>query len=296
MALRLNRRELFTAGAASAVALAIPASSQTARGALQESNRKMHLGIVTYNIAKDWDLDTILKICKEAGIEGVEFRTTHAHGVEPALDASKRAEVRKKCTDAGLIQTSLGSVCEFQSEDPNTVKKNIETCRDFILLAKDIGARGVKVRPNGLPKDPSIPLDKTLEQIGRALAECGRFGADNGVEIWLEVHGGITQLVPNSRKIMDACGHKNVGVTWNSNNTDVVNGSVKENFELIRPWIRCCHITELWSGYPYRELFSLLNQTGYDRFTLCEVGTSIKPEDGAAFLKCYRGFWKELNR
>src|SRR2546425_8845204 len=43
-------------------------------------------------------------------------------------------------------------------------------------------ARGVKVRPNGIPKD--APLDKTLEQIGKALAECGKIGADSGVEIW----------------------------------------------------------------------------------------------------------------
>jgi sugar phosphate isomerase/epimerase len=286
----VNRRDLIRA--AGAAALAVPALPANA----QEANRKMHLGIVTYNVAKDWDLDTLLKNCREAGIEGVEFRTTHAHGVEPTLDAAKRAEVRKKIAYSGLLQTSLGSTCEFQSDDPAEVRKNIETCKEFVLLAKDIGARGVKVRPNGLPKDKSIPLDRTLEQIGKALAECGQFGADHGVEIWMEVHGGTTQLVPNSRKIMDACGHKNVGVTWNSNNTDVLNGSVKENFELIRPWIRCCHITELWSGYPYRELFTLLNQTGYDRFTLCEVGSSIRAEDGATFLKCYRGLWKELSR
>jgi len=291
----VNRRELLAGGIVGAAALALPSNVQ----AEQESNRKMHLGIVTYNVAKDWDLDTILRNCHEAGIEGVEFRTTHAHGVEPALDAGKRAEVRKKCADAGLLQTSLGSTCEFQSDDSAEVRRNVETCREFVLLAKDIGARGVKVRPNGLPKDKSIPLEKTLEQIGKALAECGQIGADHGVEIWMEVHGPTTQLVPNARKIMDFCGHKNVGVTWNSNNTDVndaAHGSVKENVALLRPWIRCCHITELWSSYPYRELFTLLNQTGYDRFTLCEIGSPIKAEDGATFLKCYKGLWKELSR
>ncbi len=95
---------------------------------------------------------------------------------------------------------------------------------------------------------------------------------------------------------MDHCGHPNVGVTWNSNATDVVDGSVKQSFDLLRPFIRCCHITELWSNYPYRELFSLLNDTGYDRFTLCEVGSSIQVEDGATFLKCYKGLWSELSK
>jgi sugar phosphate isomerase/epimerase len=289
----MSRRELLQRGAITAAAVA-SASAGNASPLPQETKRKMHLGIVTYNVAKDWDFETLLKNCKEAGIEGIEFRTTHAHGVEPGINAATRREIKEKCAAAGLLQTSLGSVCEFQSPDPEVVRKNIATCGEFIKLAQDIGARGVKVRPNGLPKD--APLDKTLEQIGKALAECGKMGADHGVEIWMEVHGGITQLAPNSRKIMDACGHPNVGVTWNSNNTDVVNGSVKENFALLKPFIRCCHITELWSDYPYRELFGLLNESGYDRFTLCEVGSPIKAEDGVAFLRCYKGLWKELSR
>jgi hypothetical protein len=39
------------------------------------------LGIVTYNIAKDWDLSTILTKLDALGYEGVELRTTHAHKV-----------------------------------------------------------------------------------------------------------------------------------------------------------------------------------------------------------------------
>jgi hypothetical protein len=75
-----------------------------------------------------------------------------------------------------------------------------------------------------------------------------------------------------------------------------VDGSVKTSFELLHPYIKCCHITELWGDYPYRELFSLLNDSGYDRFALCEIGASIKAEDGVIFLKAYRGLWKELSR
>ena len=39
---------------------------------------------------------------------------------------------------------------------------------------------------------------------------------------------------------MQAAGHQNVGLCWNSNPTDVVNGSVKQSFDLLRPWIRNC--------------------------------------------------------
>ncbi len=254
----------------------------------------MKLGIVTYNVARDWDLPTLLKNCQAAGIEGVEPRTTHAHGIEPSLSPSERRDVRERFTDAGVALWGLGSICEFHAADPAIVRKNIDDCREWVSLARDLGARGVKVRPNGLRKD--VPAEQTLAQIADALKECGRFGAENGVEIWVEVHGAETQRPSNMRRIMDLCGHENVGVVWNCNPGEVENGSIRGAFDLLRPFIRSCHITELWGDYPFRELFGLFRETGYDRFTLCEVGSAIGPDSGTPFLKCYRGLWKELHR
>jgi len=282
----LTRRDVVRMGLASAGALALGGRARAAGG--------FHLGLVTYNVAKDWDLDTLLRNVREAGLEGVEFRTTHAHGVERSLDAVRRAEVRKKCADAGLLQTSLGSVCEFHSPDPAVVRQNVEDCREWVLLAKDIGARGVKVRPNGLPK--GVPEEKTLEQIGRALAECGAYAGDHGVEIWVEVHGDQTKVPARMRRIMDASSHPSVGLTWNSNDTDVTDGSVAASFALLRPFIRCCHITDLRSGYPYRELFALLAQSGFKGFTLCEFPDPVPAFNGVTWLEDYRARWDALKR
>jgi sugar phosphate isomerase/epimerase len=293
MSEQINRRDLFRLGGVSALTAVVGSAADSAPG-LGRAESKPRLGLVSYNVAKDWDLDTLLKNCREAGFEGAEFRTTHAHGVEPSLDSARRKEIKQKCADSGLKQTSLGSICEFHSTDPAVVRQNVETCRQFVELAKDIGARGVKVRPNGLPKD--VPPEKTLEQIGKTLAECGKFAADSGIEIWVEVHGGGTSLPANCRKILEICGHPSVGITWNSNATDLVDGSVKQGFETLRPFIRCAHINDLWGSYPYRELFTLMNLSGFDGFTLIECGFTIRAEDGIPFLKCYKGLWKELIR
>src|SRR5687767_15621016 len=64
--------------------------------------------------------------------------------------------------------------------------------------------------------------------ISAALREVGDYGQGKGVEIWMEVHGRITQDPPVSAAIMSATSHDNVGVCWNSNPTDVVNGSRSE--------------------------------------------------------------------
>jgi len=257
------------------------------------------LGLVTYNTAAQWDLSTILKVCKAVGIAAVECRTTHKHGVEPTLSADQRAEVRKRFADSGVVFWGCGSVCEFHASDAEVVKKNVETCKQFVELVHDLGGTGVKVRPNGLPK--GVAVEKTLEQIGKSLAVCGAAAERFGVEIWVEVHGAGTQEPANMKTIMDHCGHKSVGVTWNSNATDVKDGSVKAAFDLLKPWIKSCHINDLYKEhsatgpYPYRELFRLLRELQYDRYTLIEVGRT--PPDvatGEEFLRYYKALWTEL--
>lgn len=287
----LSRREFLAASAIAATSGVCPALSRA------EEAPKFKLGTVTYNVPKDWDLPTLLKVCKEVGIAAVECRTTHKHGVEPSLSASQRKDVKKQFADAGVVFWGCGSVCEFQSTDPAVVKKNIEECKRFVDLVKDIGGHGVKVRPNGLPKgaDPQ----KTFEQIGKALIECGRAADAAGIEIWVEVHGAVTQVPKNMKTIMDACGHKSVGVTWNSNPTDIENKSVAAAFALLKPHIKSCHINDLDNDakgkYPYRELFKLFREAGYDRYTLCEVGTAYPDVDkGTAFFKQYKATWDKL--
>jgi sugar phosphate isomerase/epimerase len=172
-------------------------------------------------------------------------------------------------------------------------------CKRFVELVADIGGKGVKVRPNDLPKE--VETAKTLEQIGKALIPCGQAAGDAGVEIWVEVHGRGTQHPPHMKTIMQECGHKAVGVTWNSNPTDLKDGSIEEHFKLLAPWIKSCHINELTNehrkAYPYRELFRLLRGIGYDRTTLIEVGKVWKDADLATeYLKVYKSLWLELAR
>ena len=261
-----------------------------------EKPLKFKLGMVTYNVPATWDLPTILKVCKEVGIAAIECRTSHKHNVEPKLTTDQRKDVKQQFADAGVVFWGSGTICEFHSDDPAVVK-NIETCKEFIGLVHDIGGTGVKVRPNGVPKgaDPR----KTFEQIGTALIECGKAGKDAGVEIWVEVHGAATAVPKNVKAIMDACGHPSVGLTWNSNPTDLdEKKSVAEAFDLLKPWIRSCHINDLENDkagkYPYRELFKLLRGIGYDRYTMCEVGKSYDVAEGTKFLKDYKKLWDEL--
>lgn len=250
----------------------------------------MKLGFVTYQIAKDWDVDTLIDMCRKTGFEGVEPRTTHAHGIEVDLSAGQRQEVRRKFEDAGIALAGLGSAFEYHAIEPDVVRQNVQGTIEYAKLAADLGCPGVKVRPNGLQTDKGIPAEKTLEQIGLALRECGAAAADVGVQIRLEVHGRETCIPSNIRTILDHADHANVTACWNSNAQDVVDGSVKQSFDLLKDRIGLVHITELCKPeYPWRELFGLLKASGYDGFTLAEIPASPEPE---RLLKYYRALWE----
>jgi len=251
----------------------------------------MLLGAVTYNILKDWDLEKIITTLEASGFSGVELRTSHAHKVEPSLSPAEREQVKQRFARSKVRLVSFGTTAEFHSPDPAVRRKHVEDAKAFIDLAHDTGAWGIKVRPNGLPKE--VPVDTTIGNIGACLKEIGDYGMGKGVEIYMEVHGRDTQVPTVSHRIMKAANHSNVGVCWNSNPTDLVNGSIKPSFDLLRPWIKNVHINELAGPYPYRELFKLLRESKYERYTLCEAQESKEPE---RFLRWYAALWRELNR
>jgi sugar phosphate isomerase/epimerase len=251
----------------------------------------MQLGAVTYNVLKDWDLETCITKLEEAGFAAVELRTQHKHGVEITLTKEQRKQVAERFARSKVRLLSYGTTCEFHSPDPAVRKKNVDEAKQWIDLAHDTGAWGIKVRPNGFPKD--VPPAQTVQNIGACLNELGNFGVGKGVEVWVEVHGAITQIPTNMADIMRATKHQNVGLCWNSNPTDVENGSVAKSFALLKPWIKNVHINELSSNYPWRELFTLLRKAGYERYMLCECAESKEPE---RFLRWYRALWTELSR
>ena len=111
------------------------------------------LGIVTYNIAKDWDLPTILARLEKLEYEGVELRTTHAHKVEVNLTKAEREDVRKRFEDSPVQLAGLGSAFEYHAADPAVVRKNIDGTKEYVRLAHDVGCAGregpAQRRPQG---------------------------------------------------------------------------------------------------------------------------------------------------
>jgi hydroxypyruvate isomerase len=244
----------------------------------------MKLGLVTYQWAKDWDLPTLIANCEKTGFQAVELRTQHAHKVETNLNASQRAEVKKRFADSSVTCVGYGSNFEFHSPDQAKLRENIEQTKEYIKLCKDIGATGIKVKPNNLPAE--VPKEKTIAQIAASLNEVGKYANDYGQLVRVEAHGPLTQELANMKAIFQQVTEKNVKICWNSNPPDLLFPGLDRSFKMVQQWLGdTVHIRELNgdSGYPFQQLFNLFSGINYNGWILLEASTD--PADKITAMK-----------
>lgn len=250
------------------------AAPRAVAASMSPLGENIQFGLVTYMWGADWDLPTLIANCETSQVLGVELRVEHAHKVDPTLTPDKRGEVRKRFEDSPVTLLGMGTNYEFHSPKEDEVKRNIANAKDYVKLSHDIGGSGVKVKPNALPKE--VAVEKTLEQIGKALAELGDYALGFGQEIRLEVHGGVTDL-GHIKTVMEVAARDNVRVCWNSNDQDLLGEGIEANFAKVKDYLgHTTHIREVNDGkYPYDKLTKLLVEADYDGWVLLEARTKV---------------------
>jgi len=243
---------------------------------------KMKLGLVTYQWGKDWDLPTLIQNCEKSGLLGVELRTQHAHEVETNLSASQRTDVKKRFADSPVTCVGYGSNFDYHHVDQGKLKESIKGTKEYIKLCSDIGATGIKVKPNTIPE--GVPREKTIAQIAASLNEVGQFASDMGQLIRVEVHGKETQKLPVMKAIFEQVTEKSVKICWNCNDQDLLAPGLEANFHSVKKWFGdTVHIRELNVGdYPYQQLMDLFVEMNYKGWILLEARTA--PEDRVAAM------------
>jgi len=277
---QITRRHFLQTGIAAGIGLAAMKNLT----ACSESPKKgMQFGLVTYLWAQHWDLPTIISNCEDAGYLGVELRTMHAHGVETSLTSAQRADVKKRFADSPVNCLGYGGNFEYHSPDQAILRENIEQTKEYIKLCADIGATGIKVKPNDLPD--AVPPEKTIAQIAASLNEVGKFANDYGQLVRVEVHGQKTQEIPVMKAIFDQVTEPLVKICWNSNDQDLLPPGLEANFNSLKKWFGdTVHVRELNEGsYPYQQLFDLFNAMDYKGWILLEART--EPSDTVAAMK-----------
>jgi sugar phosphate isomerase/epimerase len=274
-----NRRDFLKKSLLSGIALS---SMGAWAGPVVPKAASMKLGLVTYLWGKDWALPELIANCEKAGYEGVELRTQHAHGVETSLSKRERKEVKKRFKNSPVTCVGYGSNYEYHSPDTAELAANIRDTKEYIKLCHDIGATGIKVKPNRLPEE--VSREKTIAQIAKSFSEVGDYAKDYGQLVRVEVHGRVTQQLPVMKAIFDQVTSSNVKICWNSNDTDLMDPGLVGNFNMVKQWLGdTTHIRAFDENeYPFEQLFQLMHQADYNGWILVEAHSD--PSDKVAAM------------
>ena len=130
----------------------------------------------------------------------------------------------------------------------------------------------------------SVPKEKTIAQIAASLNEVGKFASDLGQLVRVEVHGNLTQEIPNMRAIFEQVTEKNVKMCWNCNDQDLLPPGLEANFNSVKKWFGdTVHVREFNVGeYPYQQLMNLFAEIKYGGWILLEART--EPVDKIAAM------------
>ena len=301
-----SRRAFINTAAASAALGIFPGYTASGFDIKKDKNsfipnkNPLKLGLMTYLVGESWDIDTIIKNLHETKLEHVELRTTHKHGVEVSLNKQPRSEVKKRFADAN-IAISLASAFSYHHTNPNELRSNIEGTKEYLQLASDIGAEGIRVFPNAVPKEGESDREKILEQIGKSVSECANVGRNLGVEVRLEEHGQGTSNIPVIKQILDYADNPHVYIIWNCSQSDFTGEGLPKGFEgmtlekqfnLVKDRISCVHLRDLSTDYPWRELFGLLSGAGYKGY--CDVEVSPASCEPVRYLSNFRALFLAL--
>lgn len=291
-----SRRDFLNTAAVSTTAILLPgfaaeSSRQKEEKTFSLNKNPLKLGLMSYLVGQSWDIETIIKNLHETKFEHFELRTTHKHGVEVTLSKEQRSEVKKRFNDAG-IAISLASGFMYHSADQDELKKNIEGTKEYLQLAADVGALGIRVFPNAVPKEGEKDREKILEQISKSVSGLANVGHNLGVEIRLEEHGQGTDNIPVIKKILDYADNPNVYIIWNSSPNDVTGLGLEAHFNMVKDRIRGVHMRELFTDYPWREFFSLLGKSGYKGY--CDAELSDESCEPIRMMNNYRALFFAL--
>ena len=291
----ISRRGFLTGGLGAAVGVCSLGAQRPSllRAAEPSAKSKMRFGLATYTWGKDWDIPTLIANCDKAGVYVVELRTSsnYAHGVELALNAPQRAEVKKRFADSPVHIVSIACSERMDWPEPERLREAIEAAKAYLKLSHDVGCDVLRVFPNQF--HPNIPREKTIEQIARAVNELGVVAAGLGQEVSLEAHGPAGEL-PTMRAIMDRVTQPTVRVRLNCDARDTQGKGFVANFGLVKDFLsRVIHLHDLSDPkYPYQLMVDLLLKANWEGWALAERGDTVP--DRVRALTEQRRAWEAM--
>jgi sugar phosphate isomerase/epimerase len=174
-------------------------------------------------------LQEILDIAATYGVQGLELRSMAGQIVHAGLSSEERGWIRRRINEAGLHVVCVATYVRVG--DPGLSDDHVlGELEAQMLLARDLGAAGVRVFPGGAGTDSDA-------RIARRLAAAALSAPD--IRIWLETHDSHPRGT-DIRRVMtlldEICPGHGVQVIWDVLHPAAAGERPATTFEAIGPW------------------------------------------------------------
>jgi len=257
----------------------------------------------------NWDLSTILQRANEYGYAGVDFR-----GYLGEVDLRKAsifapaeiAQTARMFRDAGLAVSAMSSSAHMFDATPEKRQASLDEMKAYAELARDVGAKFVRIFGGGLN---GVPLEDALPVASQTLCHASNIAQQTGIVFVVETHDDWVATPPLARAFEMAGFPKSVEMLWDVHHPYRMKGESPETtWQNIGRHVRYTHwkdsIAKPDGGYtlcrfgqgdiPLKKIYDVMTAGGYDGWHTLEWEKRWHPEIAepeVAFLDFVRVMW-----
>ncbi|OEV02795.1 sugar phosphate isomerase/epimerase family protein [Streptomyces oceani] len=238
----------------------------------------------------------VLRLATENGFHGVELRAHPEESVRPGMSRAERLSVVERFRDAGIEILTVAGYPRVAA--PGADEPVLAELRSLLELARDLGARWVRVFPGGATgaeereqeADPGTAVGTDADATAvRRLSAAAPMASDMGVRVLLETHDSHPTGADVAR-VLDAVASDAVGGLWDVLHTWRGREEPSETLRLLGPHLGYVQVKDIAARedttplppgagiLPLAEVIELLARRSWDGWLCWEYEKRWYPE------------------
>jgi sugar phosphate isomerase/epimerase len=205
---------------AGAASLCLPGLARAEGSAQKKENQErkeyLKLSLNAFSFDKplrdgSMTLDDLLDFCAATGFDGVDLTGYYFPGYPEPPSDEYIYHIKRKAFRLGIDLGCTGVRNDFTWADPIKREGEKKLVKDWIQVARKLGAPGVRIFAGVLSKE-EYPWEKRAAWIADDIRECADYGKENGVMIALQNHYDFMKSAAEVEKILKMVDHSWVGL------------------------------------------------------------------------------------
>lgn len=217
------------------------------------------------------------EVAAKHGIFGIEY--VNQFFMDKAKDAAYLKEMKKRAADAGV--ESLIIMCDREGNigDPDDAKRSqtVENHRKWIGAAKALGCHSIRVNAGS-----SGSWDEQVKLAADGLAKLTEIGAEAGLNVIVENHGGLSSNGKWLSKVMKTVDNERCGTLPDFGNFKISGKETYDSYkgiEELLPWAKGVSVKNRgWDGegnaidIDFEKMLEIVLKSGFRGYCGIEYG------------------------